>query len=95
MKAIFNPPPPDLLFVIQFQLEYMYRTVKFDSEMAVARLPYLSTNCTLTFGSSHSRLLIFFSGMKSVGFQMRAIRKETDTPVRVESESNLRYFTVL
>ena len=33
--------------------------------------------------------------MKSVRFQLRAKRKETDTPVRVESESNLRYFTVL
>ena len=28
--------------------------------MAVARLWYLSTNCTLTFGSSNCRLLIFF-----------------------------------
>ena len=33
--------------------------------------------------------------MKSVRFQLRAIRKETDTPPRVESKSNLRYFTVL
>ena len=33
--------------------------------------------------------------MKSVRFQLRAIRKETDTPLRVESKSNLRYFTVL
>ena len=33
--------------------------------------------------------------MKSVRFQLRAKRKETNTPVRVESESNPRYFTVL
>ena len=33
--------------------------------------------------------------MKSVRFQLRVIRKETETPLRVESESNLQYFTVL
>ena len=62
--------------------------------MAVARLRYLYSNCTLTFGSCHCRLLIF-SGMKSVRFQLRAERKETDTPVRVESENNPQYYTVL
>ena len=46
----------------------------------------------------HCRLLIF-SGMKSVRLELRVKRKETEMPLRVESESNvagnLMYFTVL
>ena len=74
-------------------------TELFSSILKWPSLDYLSTNCTLTWGPlTHCRLLIF-SGMKSVRFQLRVKRKETEMPLRVESESNvagnLMYFTAL
>ena len=73
-------------------------TELFSSILKWPSLDRLSTNCTLTFGSSHCRLLIF-PRMKSVRFQLRVKRKETEMPLRVESESNvagnLMYFTAL
>ena len=81
---VTTSPPVFRLCTIIANITVQNRLVRF--WMAFARLRYLSTNCTLTFVSSHCRLLIF-SRMKSVRFQLRAKRKETDTPVRVESES--------
>jgi len=86
-KQTSPPPPSDLLFVIQFQqaLEPFSSILKWPS------LDYLSANCTLTWGSSHCRLLIFF-GMKSVKFQLRIKRKETDS--HFESKVKAMYGTV-
>ena len=86
------PPPSSVCDTIIANNTVQKRLVRF--WMAFPRLRYLCTNCTLTFGSSHCWLLIF-SRMKSVRFQLSTKRKETDTPVRVESEGNPRYFTVL
>ena len=43
--------------------------------MAVARLRYLSTNCTLTFGSSNCRLLIFFPEWNQWDFSWGRLEK--------------------
>ena len=72
-KQTSTSPPSDLLFVISKR--YTCRTVKFDSEMAVARLRYLSTNCTLTFGSSNCRLLIFFPEWNQWDFSWGRLEK--------------------
>ena len=66
-----NPLPPRSP-VCGYGKQYTYRTVN-GSILKWPSLYYLSTNCTLTWGFSHCRLLIY-SGMKSVRFQLREKR---------------------
>ena len=76
-KQMLTPPPPTIFCLRIWQAipggkQYTYRTVN-SSILKWPSLYYLSTNCTLTWGFSHCRLLIY-SGMKSVRFQLREKR---------------------
>ena len=76
-KQMLTSPPPTIFCLRIWQAipggkQYTYRTVN-SSILKWPSLYYLSTNCTLTWGFSHCRLLIY-SGMKSVRFQLRKKR---------------------
>ena len=84
-KQTLNPLPSPVL-CLWLNIASNKHTEPFSSILKWPSLDYLSTNFTLTWGSSHYRVLIFF-GVKSVRFQLRVKRKETDMPLRVESET--------
>ena len=52
-------PSPAFCLWCKYGKQYTYTTVN-SSILKWPSLDYLSTNCTVTFGSSHCRLLIFF-----------------------------------
>ena len=87
-RTINLPSPHDLLFENMASI-YSYRTVN-SSILKWPSLDYLSTNCTLTWGFSHCRLLIY-SGMKPVRFQLKENRDGHVSSSRKWKQSTVLY----
>ena len=89
-KQMLPPPrPPPRSSVWEYGKQYTYRTVN-SSILKWWSLYYFSTNCTLTWGFSHCRLLIY-SGMKSVRFQLREKREGHASSSRKWKQSAVLY----
>ena len=76
-KQTLNPLPSHRSSVCHANIASSTHTEPFSSILKWPSLNYLSTNCTLTWGFSHCRLLIY-SGMKSVRFVRFQLMEKRD-----------------